>query len=663
VLREPDQPVNFFFLGPRVFISADDLQQLDLVKKGSRIRYACLIKVYDDSRIDAVADRLRSIADKDAERVDTFRTAQSRTKRFFDNLFLFLSLIGVFTLLLAGIGIQSALTAFLKEKENTIAILKTIGATSRFFTCHYSLILALLGLGGTLLGLVAGFGVQKGLQVLFSGILPPNVPLLFSWKGLLEGLGLGVMVVGLYSIIPLHRLKNVKPVAVLRKERIRFQKSGSFFLTAVLIFLFFLLQVFRQVETLKTGLVFVSSVMALILIAYLLTVALLFLMNRLNLKSLVMRQAVKGLFRPNNATQSIIVTLTASLTVIFSIHLIQRNLDAALIQSFPADAPNLFFLDIQPSQLDSFSKTLAIRTPYYPIVRARVLSINGEKIDRPRERQRRGDNLARTFNLTYRGHLLEDEVLVKGNRLFNDEWGHLQVSVLDTVAKIKAMDIGDRITFKIQGIPLQATISSIRSRTRESIRPFFYFVFPETALKNAPQTIFTAVRVPPQQTTAIQSKIVANFPNVSAIDVTATLSTFAGVMKKLSIIVHFFAIFSMAAGILIILSSILATRFARIQEAVYYKILGAKSGYVIKVFILENLFLGLMSALLALALSQTGSWLICTRAFKIAYVAFPFDSLLLIAAAASLVIIVGLLPSISILRSKPVLFLRNQTQE
>jgi putative ABC transport system permease protein len=300
---------------------------------------------------------------------------------------------------------------------------------------------------------------------------------------------------------------------------------------------------------------------------------------------------------------------------------------------------------------------------YYPIIRARILSVNGEKINRQKERRRRGDNLGRTFNLTYRNYLLEDEKIIKGKNLHRQDWGELQVSVMDTVADVKQMKIGDRITFKIQGVPLQARISSIRTRTRESLRPFFYFVFPENTLRDAPQTIFTAVRVAESQISVLQTKIVEQFPNVSVIDATELLTIFSRVVKKLSVIIRFFAGFSIVAGILIIISSILATRYARIQEAVYYKILGARHNFVVKVFTLENLLLGLVSAIQALLISQVGSWLICLKVMHISYKPFIFESIILIVVTVLLVVTVGLLPSISILRKKPVVFLREQAQE
>ena len=663
VLQEPDQPVNFFMLGPRIFIAADDIDRLDLVKKGSRVRHLYLIKVLDETKLRAIADRIRMVADTDLESVDTYRTARSRIKRFFDNLFFDLSLICIFTLLLAGIGIQSALTAFLKEKEGTIAIMKTVGARSNFVTRHYIFILSILGLAGTILGLLSGLILQNALDVLFKGFIPENVTLQISWKAVLEGICLGVLVVGLFSFIPLHRLKDIKPVIIFRKERIRTKSGWPVYLSAATIVIFFLLLVFWQVNELKAALYFVGGLVLLIIITAILTGTVLFVLKRTRVHALLLRQAVKGLFRPKNATRPIIITLTASLAVIFAIYLIEQNLDANFIQSYPEDTPNVFFLDIQPSQLSEFSNTLGMPAKYYPIIRAKIMSLNGEKINRKQQRRRRGDNLARTFNLTYRSYLLEDEKIIEGGTLHREDWGDLQVSVMDTVADIKQMKIGDRITFKIQGVPLQARISSIRTRTKESLRPFFYFVFPENTLRDAPQTIFTGVRVAKSQISSLQTSIVEKFPNISVIDTTELLTIFTDIVKKLSVIIRFFAGFSIVAGILIILSSILATRYARIQEAVYYKILGARSNFVVKVFTLENLVLGLVSAALALLISQIGSWLICVQVMNIAYKFFLLESLLLIVVTVVLVITVGLLPSISILRKKPVVFLREQTQE
>ncbi|MDM8538677.1 hypothetical protein QUF70_18130, partial [Desulfobacterales bacterium HSG17] len=297
----------------------------------------------------------------------------------------------------------------------------------------------------------------------------------------------------------------------------------------------------------------------------------------------------------------------------------------------------------------------------YPVIRSRLISINGEKINRNAERKRRGDNLARHFNLTYRDNLLDDEKIIKGKNLFDADIKELQVSVLDTVVKMKHVEIGDRINFKVQGVPVEAVVSSIRTRIKESVKPYFYFVFPaDSMIKDAPQTIFSAVRVNKKQISDMQSKVVSEFPNISVIDVTQTIASFSGILHRLSRIIRFFTFFSIIAGILIIISSVFATRFARIQEAVFFKILGAKNNFILKIFTLENAIIGLISGAIAMIISQIASGIICIRIFDISYDPYTGSSSIMIFAAIALVIIVGNLASVSILKQKPVAFLREQ---
>ena len=662
VLYEPDQPVSFFSLGPRIFVAAADLEAINLIKPGSRVSYTTLLKVFDESNLDRLADQLNEIRNEEFERVETFKSAESQVKRFFDNLLLFLSLVGVFTLILAGIGIQSSLTAFLKEREKTIAIVKTVGATSRFVTLHYLLAAAILGMIGTALGLVVGFMTQALFPIIFQNFLPPNVELIISGSAIGESLLLGAFVVGVFTFLPIYQLQELKPNFIFQKEVIPIQKRPPYYLAILLMFLFFVGMVLWQLQDLRIGLYFVLGVVALVLLTALLTEIVLYFLKRTHIKALAPRQALRGLFRPRNATRAIVITLATSLSVIFSIYLIERNLEATFVASYPDDSPNVFFLDIQPDQREAFDAMLGIETEYYPVVRARVTALNGTPINRETERQERGDNLARTFSLTYRDDLLDSEALVAGDSLFSDGEA-VQVSILDEMSEERSIEVGDVLSFDVQGIQLDATISSIRRNTSESIQPFFIFVFPEKVLGKAPQSIFTAVRVDPDEITSLQNKIVAAFPNVSVINITETIETLAGLVRQLTQIIGFFALFSIIAGVLIIISSVLATRFARIQEAVYFKVLGAKRVFVFKVFALENLFLGLVSALLGLMLAQVGSWIITTQLFELDYQPYLSASLLLILTTILLVTTVGLLASVSILRQKPITFLREQTVE
>jgi putative ABC transport system permease protein len=663
VVAEPDRPVNFFSLGPRVFIAAADLVSLDLIGKGSRVGYYILVKVRDQKELKGIAGQLRAAAINNRERVETYLTADSGVKRFFDNLLFFLNLIGIFTLLLAGIGIQSTLTALLKEQERTIAIMKALGAGSRFIISRYFAVIAFLGLAGTIIGIATSFLLQEFLPGLFLGLLPANVELNIYGSSVMEGLILGFLVVLLFTALPLYRLKEMKPRAVFGKEEQSTVRSRPAWITGAAAILFFLAMVFWRIREVKTGLYFVFGVGLLIIVVSVYAEGLLRLLKKRQTRSLILRQALKGLFRPGNATRSIIVTLTASLFVIFNITIVEKNLDADFISSYPPDSPNLFFIDIQPGQKEAFARTLGIAASYYPIVRGSVIAVNSEQIDQEKERQKRGDNMAREFNLTYRDHLLEDERIVAGKGLFRKDWPVVQVSVLDTVLKMRNIHIDDTITFRIQGIPMDARVASIRTSTGRALQPYFYFVFPEELLKDAPQTLFAAVRINKGQIASLQNRIVARFPNVSAIDLSETVTVFARVMGKLSAIVRFFTLFSVVAGLLIIVSSVIATRFARIQEAVYFTILGARRRFVLAVFAAENLCLALASAFSALILAQAGSWIVCRFVLEVTYRPFVATSLLMVLATTLLVITVGLWASLSILRQKPALFLREQTEE
>jgi putative ABC transport system permease protein len=661
VQREPDRPVRFFSFGPRIMISQADLGAIDLVKHGSRVSHTLLLKLRDAQTEQPILHRLKAVL-AEPERIETFRTAPSSLKNFFDNFLFFLSLIGLLILVLAGIGMHSTVVALAREQTPTIAILKTLGATNRFLITHYLLVVSLLGLIGTLAGLGLSTLGQRLFPVLLGDLLPRHIALTLSGRTVIEGLILGLLVVVLFACVPLYRLRELKPNLILHHENPPPRRRLTYVALHLPIGMLFVMMVVWQLRDVGLSLRFVAGLGLLIGLTTLVTQGFLQLLRLLNTRTLLLKLALKGLFRPGNATRPTLVTLTTAMTVLFSIYLIEHNLDASFVQSFPRSAPNLFFLDIQPAQRDAFARTLGMDAEYYPIITARILNINGSALDKHKERQRQGDNLAREFRLTYRHHLLQDEAMRYGDTLFRDDWNDVQVSVLDTVTEMQPMQIGDTITFKIQGVPLTARVSSIRTRTQKGIRPFFYFVFPETVLRQAPQTIFTAVHVDKSRIPQLQTTIVKAFPNVSAIDVTQSITTFAEVLRKLSAVVWFFTFFSVIAGLLIVISAIFATRLARIREAVYFKILGATGKFIMEILTVEHLVIGGMSALLALILSQLASWIIITAIFDIPYRIDVIASILMGVGTMLLVTLVGLLASRSIVRHKPANFLREHAE-
>lgn len=660
VTAEDSRPVTLFSLGPRVFVSAADLDRLGLVGKQSRVEHRLLLKTEPGEPIEAVTAALRDAAVPDTERVDTFLTARSGPRRFFDNFLFFLSLLGTFTLILAGIGIQSALGALLRERRDTVAVMKTLGAPRRFVVLQYLTVVALLGTAGTALGVAASFVLQALLFPLFGDFIPAGIRPIFSWETVLEGIVLGTLATGLFAMLPLWRLGEITPSAIFRREEERPSHSLPYWLSFAAILLLSSLLVLRQVRDIKTGFIFLGGFLALILLSALGAEILLRLLRRLPIRSLALRQAVRGLFRPGNATRPVIITLTAALSVILAIGLVERNLEEAFVRSYPKDAPNLFLLDIQPGQREAVGELLGPAAEFYPIVTAQVIAVNGRTLDREKERQRARDNFGRDFYLTYRTTLLPDERLSSGPSLFDPAVEGPQVSLLEEVLEMGDLGLGDRITFRIQGVPLEATVTSLRRRTESSPRPFFYFVFPPELLAEAPQTIFASVRTDRLRTVEVQNRVAAAFPNVSIIDAGAAAEQVGGIIARVSRIVGFFTLLGIAAGLLITVSSVLATRRARIREAVYYRVLGGTTSFVLRVFTLEGTLLGLASGALALLFSQGITWVIAVWKLDIPYHPYWMRSLAAIGAVTALTVLAGLAASGRVLRQRPAEHLRER---
>lgn len=663
LVREPDRPVNLFTLGPRIFIAQADLAGLDLIKPGSRVNYKMLLRLPDESGLTSLVTTIKKSLSPQ-ERAESYRTRQSGVQRFYNSFLLFLNVAAILTLLLAGVGIQAALTALLRQRTTTIAIIKTLGATTRFVTANFLAVVAILGGIGGLLGIGLGALLLQGLPWLLRDLLPPNVVVTISGRAFAESVLLGLVVVGAFTFLPIYQLQELKPIFILRREVTRLRYGWPFWVALGMILLFFVGMVLWQLGDLRRGIWFVLGVIGLLLIATALTYGLLLALRRLRVRDLQVRQALRGLFRPRNATAAITITFSAALAVIFCIYLLQANLDANFLQSYPPDTPNMFLLDIQPDQVAGVAEALGTQPEFYPVIRGTIATVNGEAMRRSRgeDGEERGPGMTRTFNLTYRDHLLEGEALVTGNALFAGA-DAAQVSVLDEIQEEYPFAVGDRIVFQIQGVPLAATVSSIRKRTAESFQPFFTFVLPPAALQKAPQSLFAALYVEPARIRPLQNRVVAAFPNVTVIDLTSTIANLASVVQRLARVIRFFTLFSVVAGVLIVISSIFATRLARMQEAAYYKVLGAKRRFVLTVFTLENLWLGLVSGLLALLMAQIGAWILCGYIFEIDYHPAVGMSVLLVVATILLVVAVGMVASLPILRHRPIDYLREQSAE
>lgn len=661
---ESMRPVSFLSFGPRIFISMADVDQLGLLGRGSRVEHEILLKLTDPAEADELVKILGASATPRLERVETAKNARSRVKIFFDNLLFFLSCISILTLMLSGIGMQGSLSAILYQKQKIIAVTKAFGASNRFLLTQYLIMVSCMGAFGSIIGIGLGYVIKRLFPLLFGDLVPQGVGYAFHPVDTLEGIILGILVVTVFTLLPLHRLGTVKPVMIFRHETAAGKRSTAALLTGIICGLFLCLLVIRQIDDVKIGIFFVIGLVLLIGAVSLTASVCLWLLKRVTLPTLVLRQAAKSLYRPGNASRSIIVTLTSAISVLLVIFLLKLNLFATFIESYPENAPNLFCIDIQQDQKDLFQTVVGEDVLLFPVIRARLLSINSQAIDPQQERERKTDNLGREFNLTYRNSLLDDEVITEGGTLYglgkNLPAGVVAVSVLDSIAEIGEIDLDDLLRFNIQGVEIDAQVTSIRSRTKSRLYPFFYFVFEPATLEAAPQTFFAAMHLPKELIPDMITAIVAQLPNVSTINVADIAERFGQLMKRLSVIVTFFASFSIMAGCLILVSTIFATRLDRIRETVYYKVLGADSSFVLRVLTCEQAMLALLSSIVAVVFAEAAAWLICTTVFNIVYQPHWLVAAMTVVSSILLVVIIGLASSIGIIQQRPAMYLQQQ---
>ena len=664
---ESARPVSLFSLGPRVFISSADLEATGLLSMGSRARYRILLKVEDKNSVAAIKEQLDEVAVGDGVRIETALSAPSRVKRFFDNLLFFLSIISIFTLLLSGIGIQGTLSAIIRQKTRSIGVIKAMGGTSRFLIVNYLAIALVLGIAGSFTGLCAALLMKLYFPVLFKGLVPAGMGTVLAAADIVEGLLLGVCVVCIFTFLPLYRMGSVKPAAIFRIEDsgeggdVNHRRVGYVVIGTASIFFFLL--VLNQLQDFKTGAFFMLGVLVLALFVGGCSAGVLRVLRIIRISDLAFRQAVKSLFRPGNNTKAIMGTLAAAFSVLLTIFLVKLNLFASFIESYPEGAPNLFCIDIQPQQTELFRAAAGGDVPLFPVVRARLVSINAEPIDQEKEKKRKSDNLGRHFNLTYRNELLDDEVIADGRRLFADillPENVVEVSVLDTIADIGGMEIGDRLVFNIQGIPLEAQVTSIRSRIRSRLYPFFYFVFKPGVLEDAPRTFFSAIHRPRGDIPGLIADIVERMPNVSTINVSDMAVQLGRLFMHLSAIITFFASFSITAGLLIMLSTVLATKPDRVKEISYFKVLGADRSFILRTAAYEAFIISFFSGVISVGTGCLVSFVVCRQVFDLS---FSVHLLELAAVSGTVVLVVWLIVMVSVLgvaRQKPIVFLRLQ---
>ncbi|WP_073062739.1 ABC transporter permease [Fodinibius roseus] len=678
ITKVPGEAAAASMVGPRVFIPQTLLDSTRLVQRGSRIEYKRYFKFDDNRDLEPIEAKLDSLEDHLRIDID-YETVEERREEIGEavgNLGKFLNLVGFIALLLGGIGVASSIHVYINQKISTASVLRCFGASSDQTMSIFLIQSVILGFLGALSGTLLGVGLQYLLPALVSDFLPVDVELTVSWFSIGLGLFTGTGVALAFALMPLLALRKASPLYALRT----LEESITSLLSHKVKFLIYgviVLTVFGY-ATLLTESWRVGGLFTLGMIA---AFGLLLLVARLLMKLVrryfpshwpyVWRQGLANLYRPNNQTATLMLSLGLGMLLVSTLYFSQDMLMEELDFATRDDAPNLIFFDIQPDQNEGLNQLLEEEglpiLQNVPMVTMRLDSLRGRStraIAEDTTSEVRGWALQREYRSTYRDSLVDSETLLKGEWIgtADPSRGAVPVSAAQEIAEDLELEIGDSLTFDVQGVPVQAYVGSIREVDFRRVQPNFFMLFPAGVLEQAPQIFVTVTRTPNREVAAgTQQAMVQDYPNVSAIDVSRILETINRFIDDISFAIQFMALFSILTGLIVLASSVATSHFQRVRESVLLRTMGASKKQIIGILSVEYLFLGLLSALTGLILSLSASWLLGYFYFDIVFVPNFWVIVIGTMLITGLTILIGMLNSRSIYRRTPLEVLRTET--
>lgn len=663
-------------VAPVVIISKEYLAATGLADRGSRVNYQYYFHFNDTGvNADQIVKPYEKIF-KDA-RIDV-ETAETRKKQIgsaFRNLTDFLSLTGFVALLLGCVGVASAVHIYVKDKRPQVAILRTLGCSGK-----QAFLMVLFQIGFTAflaaaLGAAIGSAVQYLLPILLKDFLPiQNISNDISLLAIGKGLTIGLIVSVLFALMSLVSIRNVSPLRVLRAS---FEEGSAgrdllqwliYTLICVSIAFFTYLQTHELKITI--GFLVVLGIMFFILtgIARLLTLV----VKRFFPSSwgYVWRQGISNLFRPNNQTLILMVSIGLGSALVMTMSFAQDLLLRQVALSGSGEQPNMILFDIQPPQKEGVKQlVLSSGMPVLqevPVVTMRLESMDGVQVAElmaDSSAKREDWALEREYRCTYRDTMIETEKTIEGRFLNKgtENPGTIYVSLAERVADALHAKVGTRLSFNVQGRVFDTEVSDIRKVDFARVQTNFFVVFPSGVLEAAPQFHVIVTRTGSTGGTLdFQRKLVDAFPNVSAVDLTSILKTVDSILGKVSFVIRFMALFSILTGMVVLISSVVLSKYQRMRESVLLRTLGAGRRQVLGINAVEYLMLGALATLTGIILAVGCSWLLSTFVFKISFHVNWMPALQVFLGVTSTTMTIGILNTRSVLNLPPLEVLRSE---
>jgi putative ABC transport system permease protein len=657
------------FSGPRVYIPLNNLEKTGLIQTGSLVTYqtAFASSSFDyEAFNDANEERLRKMN----LRTETVKERQRSLGRATENLTRFLGMIGLFTLLIGGAGVAGAVSSYIKRKHKTVAVLRCIGVRPNQAVAVYIVQTVLFAAAASLIGFLTGLGLLYALPALLKSYLPFEITVTLSLKTIVMGSGTGILVSLLFSAGSMAGLRKVTPLAAIRSG---FSDAGlSKPLMALLgagglLALWGVASVIAR--SLRDGAIFTASA-ALVLVFFVISAtAMVRLVRSAKIASLpfYLKNALSGLFRPNNQTTAIVTVVGFSVFLITLIAATQTSLLREVENTGSGGRPNMMLIDIQPDQRDAVKSVLAAEnappTQLVPIVTMRITSLEGLVPDSAMKRNPdiAGWSAKREYRSSYRNALVDTEKLLEGTWPPAEFSDVIPVSLEKDIARQLGLSLNDTLVFDVQGVPFTCAVAAIREVDWQSLQPNFFVIFPDNVLEAAPQFFVAVARTAtPESSARIKRNLALDVPNVTIIDLDLIVRTVEGILNQVAWVLRFMSLFTLATGLIVFAASMYATRAAREKESAVLRTLGAAYATIRNTSLTEFALVGAMASIFGMLLALIAAGIIMELIFQ-ARVAVNMPLLLVIPAGAVVMLMVlGWLMNRRILSTSPMQLLRTE---
>ncbi|HEX8459551.1 MAG TPA: FtsX-like permease family protein [Pyrinomonadaceae bacterium] len=686
VLAQEPGATGGFRIGPRVFIALEQIAATGLTGFGSRARNKMLLKV-SPAELNALVSDLRAGLKDRLVSVRSYKDSQEGLNEQYTRSENYLSLTGLVILVLGGIGVSNVTRVFIEQKKRTIAVLKCVGASSRQVTGVYLVQVMVLGLAGSLFGVVLARGALLFVARRFSETLPANMSYALTTAAIAQGLALGLLVSLLFSALPLLRVRRIKPNTLLREDtaqagltagtdatwrrrlvralspaRIDFQRGA----VALCVIAALVALAAWQAGSFRVGAFFMAGLALAAGALQLTAMLIIFLVRRArHVRSFALRHAVNSLYRPGNQTRVVVLAVGLGAFLVIATHSLQRNLVREFDPAARAQLPSMFLIDVQREQKEGVEELVeratGERPTLVPTVRMRIAAVNGQSIDLDdRERRQQRGMLGREYVVTYRPRLEANESVVAGKFWDAAPSPEPEISIEEGMRGLAGLDVGGTVTFDITGRRLTARVTSIRRVDWRNSRTGFLVLFRPGTLEGAPQMLIAPINGPTSDAERgrFQRALLDKYPNISVIDVADIVRAVTRILNNVTLAVSFIGGFVLLSGVLILVGSIAMTKWQRIYEAAVLKTLGAKRKVLLSIMLAEYGLLGLTAGTVGTLAAIALSYALSRFVFDIPWSFTPWLYLSGLGATVLLVAAVGALSSFDALTRKPLAVLR-----